>query len=210
MKCININAKIKFLLSFKAIIKVDSRKSLFYNILVIMSKMLIKISFNVCCCVSFEKFLITQKSKKKSIKERIFCENLWFLINTHTLAIDKRACSILAIIRSISELFWSGVGAHVTVDGSAFDTDIGWCKPLIDDKPTLLLVLFVMILDMAVDAIVYLLLCPKLDDVNNDDVILGSIICSRDFDDDDLVLYVDFNSNCNSSHLTVSNAAWDD
>lgn len=60
---------------------------------------------------------------------------------------------------------------------------------------------------MAVDAIVYLLLCPKLDDVNNDDVILGSINCSRDFDDDDLVLYADFNSNCNSSHLTVSNAA---
>lgn len=132
---------------------------------------------------------------------------MWFLINTHTLAIDKRACSILAMIRSISELFWSGVGAHVTVDVSVFGIDVGWCKPpLIDESPTLL-VLLVIIPESPVDAMVYLPLCPILD-VSSDDVTVDSTWLG--FDDDDLDLYVDFNSNCNSSHLTVSNAAWDD
>lgn len=150
------------------------------------------------CCVS-----ITLRNRKITKSE-----NLWFLINTHTLAIDKRACSILAMIRSISELFWSGVGAHVTVDGSVFGADIVWCSPppLIDDSP-ILLVLLAMILDRPADAIVYLLLtCPML--VDSSDDVVDSIRLG--FDDDDLDLYDDFNSNCNSSHLTVSNAAWDD
>jgi hypothetical protein len=39
-----------------------------------------------------------------------------FVLDTHTLAIDKRACSIFAMIRSISvPCAWVGVGAHETV-----------------------------------------------------------------------------------------------
>lgn len=73
------------------------------------------------------------------------------LINTHTLAIDKRACSILAMIRSISELFWSGVGAHVTED-SFFVVVL--CS---DDKPVELLWLCDMIPVSPLAAVVYLL-----------------------------------------------------
>lgn len=77
------------------------------------------------------------------------------LINTHTLAIDKRACSILAMIRSISELFWSGVGAHVTLDGSVFAVVL--VRPLNDESPARLLLLCDMMPVSPLAAVVYLL-----------------------------------------------------
>lgn len=71
-------------------------------------------------------------------------------------------------------------------------------------------VLFAIILDNPVEAaVVYLLACPNVDE--------GVIMEEYAVDDDDAVciwldfdfdLYADFNSNCNSSHLTVSSAAF--
>lgn len=89
--------------------------------------------------------------------------------NTHTLAIDKRACSIFAMIRSISVLFSCcffvscGVGAHVTVDGSDFIVIDVECPPLSVESPC---ELFAIMLVIPVDAaVVYLFESPKPDDV---------------------------------------------
>lgn len=114
------------------------------------------------------------------------------LINTHTLAIDKRACSILAMIRSISVLFWSGVGAHVTVDGSVF------AVVLSEESPVMLLWCD-MIPESPLAAVVYLLEWSILDVAGVLDVIWLGLL--------DGLGRTDFSSNCNSSHLTVSNAA---
>lgn len=131
------------------------------------------------------------------------------LINTHTLAIDKRACSILAMIRSISVVFWSGVGAHVTDDGSVFEVTL-WI-PLSDERPVMLLLLCDMMPESpvlrlfcmsALAAVVYLLVWSSLDD--EWEVAVDCIWVGRF---DGLVFTVDFSSNCNSSHLTFSNAA---
>lgn len=81
------------------------------------------------------------------------------LINTHTLAIDKRACSILAMIRSISELFWSGVGAHVTVDASVLDVALS------DESPVMLLLLCDIMPVRPLEAVVYLLIGSNREDV---------------------------------------------
>lgn len=124
------------------------------------------------------------------------------LINTHTLAIDKRACSILAMIRSISELFWSGVGAHVTVDDSAF-ADVLW-MPLSDDSPVILLLLCDMMPASPLAAVVYL-----LDWSSREGVWEVAVDCNWLGRLDGLVFTDAFSSNCNSSHLTVSNAACD-
>lgn len=122
------------------------------------------------------------------------------LNNTHTLAIDKRACSILAMIRSISELFWSGVGAHVTVDDSVFAVVL-W-MPLSDDSPVMLLLLCDMMPVIPLVAVVYLLAGSSREDVWE---VTVDCICEGRLDG--LVLTADFSSNCNSSHLTFSNAA---
>jgi hypothetical protein len=58
------------------------------------------------------------------------------------------------MIRSISELFWSGVGAHVTVDGSFFEEP--W-SPLSEESPPMLLLLCDMMPVRPLAAVVYLL-----------------------------------------------------
>ena len=86
------------------------------------------------------------------------------LNNTHTLAIDKRACSIFAMILSISELFSCrflvscGVGAHVTVDGSDFMASEVGC-PLSDVSPRC--ELFVIMLEIPLVVVVVNLLNPN-------------------------------------------------
>lgn len=123
------------------------------------------------------------------------------LINTHTLAIDKRACSILAMIRSISVVFWSGVGAHVTLgpdDGSVFTAVLS------DESPTMLLLWCDMMPGSPLAAVVYLLDWSSLADEDDVwEVIVDCIWLGRE----DGLGRTDFSSNCNSSHLTVSNAA---
>jgi hypothetical protein len=58
------------------------------------------------------------------------------------------------MIRSISVLFWSGVGAHVTVEGSVF---VEPCSPLSEESPAMLLLLCDMMPVRPLAAVVYLL-----------------------------------------------------
>jgi hypothetical protein len=115
------------------------------------------------------------------------------------------------MILSISDVFWSGVGAQVTVDGSVLAVlNIPPALLLIEEIPVKVLLLWVIILvsplfPPLVDVVENLLWSSL--DVAVDDV--GKFM-ARDVAAvaDDFDFIVDFNSNCNSSHLTVSKAAY--